>query len=81
MKRVAIAVEGETEEEFVKQVLWPHLVEHNVLATPIKPWGRGGDISIDRLATYMAKLSLSHDAVTSLVDFYGFRGKASRRDG
>lgn len=72
MKRVAIAVEGETEEEFVKQLLQPHLVLHNVLAVPTMPWGHGGNINVDRLAPYMASLSWNFDAVTSLVDFYGF---------
>lgn len=72
MKRVAIAVEGETEEEFVKQLLSPHLVEQGILVDPVKPWGRGGNINVDRLAPHMAKLSWNFDAVTSLVDFYRF---------
>ena len=72
MKRVAIAVEGETEEEFVKQLLAPHLIARNILVTPIKPGSRGGNIHVDRLARHMADLSWSFDAVTSLVDFYGF---------
>ena len=73
MTRVAISVEGETEEEFVKQLLLPHLVEHDILVTPIKPGGRGGDIHVGRIAPHMAKLSWGFDAVTSLEDFYGFR--------
>ena len=50
MKRVAIVVEGDTEEEFVKQVLSPQLASHGVVAAAMKPSGRGGDISVDRLA-------------------------------
>ena len=73
MRRVAVAVEGETEEEFVKQLLSPHLSEHGVLVDPVKLGRRGGDIHVDRLAPHMARLSWSYDAVTSLVDFYGFR--------
>ena len=54
MKRVAIVVEGDTEEEFVKQVLSPQLAAHGVVAAAMKPGGRGGDISVDRLAPFMA---------------------------
>lgn len=35
----------------------------------------GGNVTIDRLAKEMRHLRESFDAVTSLVDFYGFRGK------
>ena len=73
MKRVAIVVEGDTEEEFVKQVLAPHLAEHDVAAEAMKPRGQGGNISVDRLAPFMAGLSWNFDAVTSLVDYYGFK--------
>ena len=38
----------------------------------------GGNVSIDRLALDMARLYPNFDAVTSLVDFYGFRGKGDR---
>ena len=34
MNRLAIVVEGETEEEFVKSVLAPHLRTREVEATP-----------------------------------------------
>lgn len=75
MKRVAIVVEGDTEEEFVKLVLEPHLAAYKVVAAAIPPKGQGGNISVDRLAPTMANLSWNFDAVTSLVDFYGFKGK------
>ncbi len=77
MKRVAIVVEGDTEEEFVKQVLEPHLGAQGVAVAAMKPSGQGGDISVARLAPVMAKLSWNFDTVTSLVDFYGFKGKLS----
>ncbi len=67
MKRVAIVVEGDTEEEFVKQVLSPQLAAHGVVAAAMKPSGRGGDISVDRLAPVMANLSWNFDAGTSPV--------------
>ena len=81
--RLAISVEGQTEEEFVKSVLAPHLQQALVTPTAIR-LGRarsgmgGGNVSIERLALDMARLYPNFDAVTSLVDFYGFRGKGDR---
>ena len=62
MIRLALSVEGQTE------------------ATPVllgRARGRagGGSVSVERLASDMVRLSSSFDAVTSLVDFYGFRRK------
>lgn len=70
--RLAIVVEGETEEEFVKSVLVCHLRAYDVEATPhlIR-----GHITVGRLASEMATLYWSYDRVTSLVDFYGFDDK------
>ena len=82
MTRLAISVEGRTEEEFVKTVLADHLREAEVELTPIligraRGKGRpgGGAVSVERLASEMEALYWSFDAVTSLVDFYGFRGR------
>ena len=79
MIRVAIVVEGETEEEFVKSVLANHLHSCGVAPQPVKPRGRsgpsGGGISVDRLAGQMARLRWNFDFTTSLVDLYGFRGR------
>ena len=74
MIRLAISVEGETEEEFVKSVLTDHLRTRDV-----EPYPRllGGDVTVEKLASDMARLIWSFDFVTSLVDFYGFRGKGS----
>jgi len=77
--RLAIVVEGETEEEFVKQVLASHLLGHDVIAHPMKPRARsgpsGGTITVERLAAQMTKLHRNFDNVTSLVDLYGFQGR------
>ena len=73
--RLAISVEGETEEAFVKHVLAEHLRANGVEPVPILPRHKGGNISVDRLAPAMADLCWNFDFVTSLVDFYGFRGK------
>ena len=82
MKRLAVSVEGQTEESFVNTVLADHLRPLKVEPTPIlvglARGGRGGDISVGRLAADMARLYWNFDRVTSLVDFYGFRGKESR---
>ena len=80
MIRLAISVEGRTEEQFVKRVLADHLREAGVEPTPIligraRGSGRpgGGAVSVERLASEMGSLYRTFDAVTSLVDFYGFR--------
>lgn len=74
MIRLAVAAEGQTEAEFTKEILAEHLRPRNVEPTPVV---MGGNVSIQRLAEAIAKLRRTHDAVTSLVDFYGFRGKGS----
>lgn len=83
MIRLAISVEGPTEEGFVKQFLTDHLREKRVEPTPIlfgRARGRsaGGNVSVEQLALEMKRLSNSFDAVTSLVDFYGFCRKGDR---
>ena len=75
MIRLAIAVEGQTEEEFIKRVLAGYLRTKSVEPTPVP---LSGNISAERLTHYMARLYLSFNAVTSLVDFYGFKDKGNR---
>lgn len=65
-----MAVEGGTEEAFVQAVLAPHLAGFGVLTTATS---LGGRVSVDRLATEMARLTHSFNVVTTMVDFYGFR--------
>ena len=84
MIRLAVSVEGQTEEEFVNGSLAPHLLRNNIYVTPVligrarRRAKAGGRVSIDMLANEMQHLNKSFDAVTSLVDFYGFRGKGSK---
>ena len=83
MIRLAISVEGPTEEEFSKAVLTSHLRLHGIEAQPIllgraRGRGGGGNVSVERLALEMVYLCRSFDAVTSLVDFYGFRKKCEK---
>ena len=78
MTRLAISVEGQTEEEFVKKVLAEHLRPMEVdpmLLGALRRRGGGGNVSIDELVSDMASLRGEYDTVTSLVDFYGFRDK------
>ena len=82
MIRLAVSVEGQTEEEFVKGVLKAHLLSRDIEADPILIGagtdGGGGNVTVKRLTSDMARLYHSHDVVTSLVDFYGFLKKGDR---
>ena len=76
MIRLAIVVEGRTERQFVRQVLISHLARRGVLAAPMLVGAStqaGGDVTVDRLTSRMTQMSYHFDAVTTLVDFYGFR--------
>lgn len=81
MTRLAITVEGATEESFVRLALTDHLRLYGIESTPIligRAQGRGpggGNVDVARLAHDLVVLAGSFDAVTSLVDFYGFRRK------
>ena len=83
MIRLAISVEGQTEEEFVKDFLADHLRGKGVEPTPIlvgraRGSSSGGNVSLERLVSEMAHLLHSFDVVTSFVDFYGFCRKGDR---
>lgn len=81
MTRLAITVEGPTEKAFVEGLLTGHLRGRGVEAIPILigrgegPGVGGGSVSVKRLVAEMTHLLRSFDAVTCLVDFYGFRKK------
>ncbi len=76
MIRLAIVVEGYTERQFVRRILVSHLLPHGVLTMPMLIGRRehpGGNVTVERLVEDLAQLSYDFDAVTTLVDFYGFR--------
>lgn len=84
--RLAISVEGPTEEGFVKEVLAPYLCEHNknlcevtpiLIGKPGKRKHKGGDVSIDRIKKTLPKLQNFH-YITTLYDFYGFKDKGQK---
>ncbi|MCY4329108.1 MAG: DUF4276 family protein [Endozoicomonadaceae bacterium] len=70
--RVGILVEGTTEEIFVKKLLYDYLQPKGIYVTPIK---LNGCVNIDKIAKYLNRMANKFDKVTTLVDFYGFRGK------
>ena len=72
MIRLGIVAEGQTEVEFVGRVLAKSLRRAGVEPTAIP---LRGNVSVQRLSNNMQRAFWSFDAVTSLVDFYGFRGK------
>jgi hypothetical protein len=82
MVRLLLLVEGQTEENFAKQVLAPHLAHHGVYAKPTltitKPFTaggghRGGVRSWGKLHNDLRRLLNDTNAwVTTIIDFYGF---------
>lgn len=83
MIRVGISVEGQTEDEFCKQILTPYFRDFNIEMTPIivttkrEKCGiknKGGCINIDRVSNEIEKLLPSFHYVTTFYDLYGFKG-------
>ena len=75
MVRLAISVEGQTEEHFIKSVIVPHLQKRNIDAVPILLGRTGGDVYVPRIKKDLNNLANSFDIVTTLYDFYGFKNK------
>ena len=76
MIRLAISVEGPTEEEFVNRLIVGHLRVEGIETRPVS---LGGNITVGKLAREMVNLFWQrYHFVTSLVDFYGFREKDDR---
>jgi len=79
--RLAISVEGQTEEAFFKNTIVPYLFQYGIyvdiiIVTTSKDKcgrkNRGGCINIDRIKNEVQKLLNSYDYVTTFYDFYGF---------
>ena len=76
MKRLIIIVEGQTEEEFVKEVLTPYFVENEIYSiTPIKiatsKVAKGGFVNYAHLKNDAIKYLREPDTlVTMFVDFF-----------
>ena len=80
--RLAVTVEGRTEEEFIRTVLQPYMLEKEIYMIPIligtSGGARGGNIEIQRIVSDIRELLHNHDAVTTLVDYYGFRNRGGK---
>ena len=72
MVRVGIVVEGQTEVNFVIQVLQPYLCSKNIFISD--PVNLHGNVSIDTVRRDIKDMAYSYDYVTTLVDFYEFKG-------
>jgi len=81
MIRVAISVEGQTEESFCKNVLTPFFRNYGIELTPVIVMTskdrcgtkhKGGCINMDRIKNEIRRLLPNFDYVTTFYDFYGF---------
>lgn len=77
MIRLAISVEGKTEEDFCKNILKPLFAEDKVYLTPIN---MRSNLSVDRVKSEINKLIKKFDFVSTMYDFYGFKGNYSSAD-
>ncbi len=73
--RVAIVVEGDTEREFIEQILVGHLHQKGV---DMKVINLGGGVSVSRIAKHMRPLCKSFQVITSLVDYFGFKKRGNK---
>jgi hypothetical protein len=84
--RLCVICEGHTEAEFVKTCLEPHLRRYGIDTYPsllkTKP-GRqgGGGVNVTRIIKHLYHEYSNTDAITTLVDYYGFRSKGLLRAG
>ena len=73
---VVVLVEGQTELQFVADLLGPYLAREKVFLTPVildKPGEKGGDVRFSRAKNDIGKyLKQRNDTyVTLMVDYYG----------
>ncbi len=75
MIRLGISVEGATEREFVNRLLRPHLRRHEVEVTAID---LRGNVSLDKIRGVLPALLGGFDRVSTLYDYYQFKGRGTR---
>ena len=82
--RLAISVEGQSEEAFFKNTIVPYLFQYGIyvdiiIVTTSKDKcgrkNRGGCINTARIKNEVQKLLNSYDYVTTFYDFYGFANR------
>jgi len=83
MTRVCVVCEGQTEVEFIKTCITPHLIKNGVNVYPAvlqAPSGRhrGGRVTVDRLVKFISHQYHEADRITTFVDFYGFQDRNNR---
>ena len=80
MKCVAMLVEGPTEEQFVKKVLFPYLSKKGIFVEPIivktkitvQQTFKGGTIKLEKALNDIRRLiNPKYSLVTTFFDFYG----------
>ena len=77
MKRVIIICEGETEREFCKNVLAPHLIKHNIfIQPPLIKRSMGGIVRWSILKKEIeTHLQEPNVFVSTFIDYYGLYQK------
>ena len=83
MKRLYVYCEGQTEEAFVKSLLYPYLIIKNICTIPIicrtkeGPQGvhKGGIVDYTRVVKEVKRYCTQHpnEIVTSFIDYYGLK--------
>lgn len=71
MVKIAISVEGLTEEIFVKTIIKPYLMPKRIIIETIS--NLSGNVSLDRTLKDIRGLAHNHNYVTTMYDFYGFK--------
>lgn len=80
MLQIAVSVEGQTEERFVKEILLPYFKQRNIILEPItvitkrlaNASYRGGSITFEKAIKDIKRLlNPKYDYVTTFYDYYG----------
>jgi Domain of unknown function (DUF4276) len=85
MVRVYVICEGQTEETFIKEVLYDLFLAKSIYLQPVligKPGHKGGNFTFKRLLTDIKPLLLGDSAsyCTTLFDFYGLPNNFPGKD-
>jgi hypothetical protein len=73
MVRLLISVEGLSEYKFINEVVISHLAKFNI---SVESQNIKGNVNLDKIKSKLNSLIHNFDCVTTLYDFYGFRGKS-----
>lgn len=74
MARLAIVVEGLTEKNFINKIIRPHLRKHVIETTAVN---LQGGVSLPQLKKHIVRLVHNFCFVSTMVDYYGFRGRGN----